>query len=200
MKEHEMERKMILAWIVPESGPENGFSPNAEAALEVDVTTRIFSLSLDALHQLRDDHDSTDSLVSDELREFRHQCGQDAPFRVEIANSILEFFDVDDLDQVSAEVFDLARNVEIELLAKEFSEALKLQLTPEEMREVLQRNRSEADPRICHTHDFCDTNAVLYEVFLRHGMDIADEAGRDRWGVLWNDVWNKAKSAQFWSV
>lgn len=200
MKEHEKVRKIITAWIVPESGPENGFSPNAEAALEVDVTTRTFCLSLDALHQLRDDHDSTDALVREETMDFRHQHGQDAPFRVEIVNSILEFFDVDDLDQVSADAFDSARNVEVELLAKEFSEALKLQLTSDEMREVLYRNRSETDPRICHTHDFCDPNVVLHEVFSRYGMDIADEGGRDRWGALWDDVWSKAKSAEFWSV
>lgn len=198
MKAQENVRPMITAWIVPESGPENGFFPNAEAAIEVDVTARVFGLSLDALHQLRDDHNSTDALVIEETMEFRRQYGQDAPFRVEIVNSILEFFDVDDLAQVSANAFDAARSAEVELLAKEFSEVLKSRLSSDEMREVLHRNRTEANPSICHSHDFCDTNMVLHEVLMRRGMDIADEGGHDRWGGLWDDVWNKAKSAEFW--
>lgn len=191
---------MITAWIVPESGPENGFFPNAEAAVEVNVTTRILGLSLEDLHQLRDDHGSTDALVVEEIRGFRHQHGQDAPFRVEIVNSILEFFNVDDLDQISADAFGVARNVKVELLAEEFSEDLKTQIPSDEMHEVLHRNRIEANPSICHTHDFCDTNMVLHNVFVKHGIDIADEGGRDRWGDLWNDVWNKAKAAEFRSV
>lgn len=189
----------ISAWIVPESGPENGFTPIAEAAQEVDVTTRILGLPIEAFHKLRDDHGSTDVLVATEIHDFRYQHGQNAPFRVEVVNSILEFFDVDELDQVSADAFNVARNVEVEMLAKEFGEALKSHLSSDEMREVLSRNRAEADLRICHSHDFCDTNMVLHNVFVKHGIDIADEGGRDRWGILWHDVWNKAKSAEFWS-
>ncbi|MGA7178149.1 MAG: hypothetical protein WBX11_00985 [Thiobacillaceae bacterium] len=90
--------------------------------------------------------------------------------------------------------------VTVELLAKEFCEALKLQLTEDELREAVRRNRSEADPRICHTHDFCDTNMVLHAVFMRHDMDIADEGGLARWGCLWHETWNKAKSAEFGST
>lgn len=89
-------------------------------------------------------------------------------------------------------------NVTVEILAKEFSEALKSQLSEDEMREIVQRNRAETHPRICHTHDFCDTNMVLLKVFKRHGMDVADEGGTERWGRLWDDAWNKAKSAEFW--
>jgi len=77
---------------------------------------------------------------------------QDAPFRVEIVNSILEFFDLDDIDQVTADAFEPARSVIVESLAKEFSEALNLEISSDEMREALHRNRAEADPHICHTH------------------------------------------------
>ena len=90
-------------------------------------------------------------------------------------------------------------NISVELLAKEFSEALKSQLSEVEMNEIVRRNRAETAPRICHTHDFCDTNMVLHEVFMKHGMDIVEEGGLDRWGQLWDDAWNKAKSAEFWT-
>ena len=89
-------------------------------------------------------------------------------------------------------------NTSVEQLAREFSDALKSQLSEDEMREIVRRNRTETAPRICHTHDFCDTNAVLLEVFNRHGMDVADEGGLDRWGRLWDEAWDKAKAEEFW--
>lgn len=89
-------------------------------------------------------------------------------------------------------------DVSVEMLAKEFSEALKSKMTGDEMREIVRRNRAETHPRICHTHDFCDTNMVLLEIFKKYGMDIADEGGTVRWGHLWDDAWNRAKAAEFW--
>lgn len=84
-----------------------------------------------------------------------------------------------------------------ETLALEFSQGLHAYLTPEQMREVVARNRSETAPGICHSHDFCDANMVLYEVFMKYGMDPADEGGMDRWGDLWDRSWNLAKSKEF---
>nr|WP_315186506.1 hypothetical protein [uncultured Albidiferax sp.] len=54
-------------------------------------------------------------------------------------------------------------------LALEFSQGLHAHLTPEQMREIVKRNRRETVPGVCHSHDFCDANVVLYEVFLLHG-------------------------------
>lgn len=88
--------------------------------------------------------------------------------------------------------------VSVEDLAREFSKALKLQLSEDELREIVRRNRAEMHPRICHTHDFCDTNTILLKVFKKHGMDISDEGGTDRWGRLWDEAWNTAKAAEFW--
>ncbi len=34
-----------------------------------------------------------------------------------------------------------------------------------------------AAPGVCHSHDFCDDNMVIYAAFLRHGMDPASEGG-----------------------
>jgi hypothetical protein len=65
------------------------------------------------------------------------------------------------------------------------------------MQSVILRNSSEKQPNICHSHDFCDANVVMHEVFLAHGMDPADEGGMDQWGCLWNATWNLAKDRGF---
>jgi len=87
-----------------------------------------------------------------------------------------------------------------ESLAREFSGALKDFLLPEEIGEIVRLNHEETDPRICHTHDFCDANVVMFDVFMKYGMDIADEGGRDRWGQLWDESWTLAKASDFWTT
>ncbi len=62
---------------------------------------------------------------------------------------------------------------------------LKTWLSPEEMQEVVCRNEGEHDPTICHSHDFCDANMAMHEVFMSHGMDVTDEGGVDRFGQKW---------------
>jgi len=76
-----------------------------------------------------------------------------------------------------------------ETLALEFSQGLHAYLTPEQMSEVVERNKNEADPHICHSHDFCDANMFLYDVFKKYGMD--------KWADLWNRAWNLAKARGF---
>lgn len=39
------------------------------------------------------------------------------------------------------------------------------------MSEVVERNKNETDPHIGHSHDFCDANMFLYDVFKKYGMD-----------------------------
>lgn len=85
----------------------------------------------------------------------------------------------------------------IETLAREFSEALKAYLTEAQMQAVVERNRAETAPGACHSHDFCDANMFLYDVFLRHGMDPAAEGGMDLYGSLWDQTWNLAKGQDF---
>lgn len=82
-------------------------------------------------------------------------------------------------------------------LALEFSASLRARLSPEEMKLVISRNGAETHPNICHSHDFCDANAVLLEIFLAHGMDPADEGGMERWGDLWDKTWTLAKGLGF---
>ena len=85
----------------------------------------------------------------------------------------------------------------IDSLANQFSLLLRSTLTPGQMEDVVKRNKSQTHPNICHSGDFCDSNMVLHKVFMRYGMDVADEGGVDRWGDLWNATWNLAKSREF---
>ena len=84
-----------------------------------------------------------------------------------------------------------------ETLAQEFSQGLRAYLTEEQMAEVVQLNCAETSPGICHSHDFCDANMVLYDVFMKNGMNPVEEGGIDRWGALWNRTWNMAKESEF---
>ncbi|MBS0499410.1 MAG: hypothetical protein JSR74_03680 [Proteobacteria bacterium] len=77
----------------------------------------------------------------------------------------------------------------VDTLAREFSEGFHAYLTEVQMQAVVERNRAETAPGACHSHDFCDANMVLYQVFLRHGMDL--------YGALWDQAWNLAKGWDF---
>ena len=65
------------------------------------------------------------------------------------------------------------------------------------MEQVVLRNRTQTHPSVCHSGDFCDSNMVLQEVFMRYGMDVADEGGADRWGHLWDAASTLAKTRDF---
>jgi hypothetical protein len=84
-----------------------------------------------------------------------------------------------------------------ETLALKFSQGLRLCLSAEEMAEVVRLNLDEDSLGICHSHDFCDANMVLYEVFMQYGMNPVGEDGLERWGDLWDRTWNMAKAAGF---
>lgn len=85
----------------------------------------------------------------------------------------------------------------IDSLANQFCQLLRTALTPEEMDQVVLRNRTQTHPSVCHSGDFCDSNMVLHEVFMRYGMDVADEGGADKWGHLWDAAWTLAKTRDF---
>lgn len=71
----------------------------------------------------------------------------------------------------------------IDSLAIQFCQLLRVTLTLGEMDLVVLRNRTQTHPSVCHSGDFCDSNMVLHEVFMRYGMDVADEGGVDKWGA-----------------
>lgn len=85
----------------------------------------------------------------------------------------------------------------VETLALEFSQGLRSYLTDEQMAEVLRLNLAEISLGICHSHDFCDANMFLHEVFMKYGMNPVEEGGMDRWGDLWDRAWNMAKASEF---
>lgn len=85
----------------------------------------------------------------------------------------------------------------IDALAVEFCDAMRKALTPEQMRQVVERNDTETDPGVCHSHDFCDANIVLHEVFMRHGIDSTKEDAPSAWVDLWNRTWDLAKARGF---
>ena len=85
----------------------------------------------------------------------------------------------------------------VDSLANQFSQLLLSTLTAEQMEQVVAGNRTETHPNVCHSGDFCDTNMVLHEVFMRYGMDVAGEGGAEKWGHLWDAAWNLAKKRDF---
>ncbi|MES2242112.1 MAG: hypothetical protein V4639_04490 [Pseudomonadota bacterium] len=85
----------------------------------------------------------------------------------------------------------------IDSLANQFCQLLRSTLTPEQMEQVVLRNQTQTHPSVCHSGDFCDSNMVLHEVFMRYGMDVADEGGAEKWGRLWDAAWTLAKTRGF---
>ena len=65
------------------------------------------------------------------------------------------------------------------------------------MSEIVERNKNETDPHICHSHDFCDANMFLYDVFKKYGMDSAAKGGIRKCADLWNSAWNLDKANNF---
>lgn len=60
-------------------------------------------------------------------------------------------------------------------LAIEFCDAMREALTPDQLRQVVERNQAETHAGVCHSHDFCDANMVMHEVFMGRGMDTTAE-------------------------
>ncbi len=83
----------------------------------------------------------------------------------------------------------------VKKLARAFSKRLRRVLTPAEMREVIERNKS-APPGVCASHDFCDANEVMADAF----KDVYGRAVNPRRNVecgVWNDAWNLAFNQKF---
>jgi hypothetical protein len=85
-------------------------------------------------------------------------------------------------------------------IAKKFSEVLRDWLTKEEMQNVVDRNRSQTDESICHSHDFCDANMAMDEAFtavVGRQCNLQNQYEIKRWGHAWdiaqrNEFYTKA--------
>lgn len=83
-----------------------------------------------------------------------------------------------------------------EQVAAKFSEILRGWLTPEQMEQVVERNRAEKSPGVCHSHDFCDANMAMLGAFEALGVpdpDVDDPAVLK----LWSDAWDIAFKNEF---
>ena len=107
--------------------------------------------------------------------------------------------------------------INTEILAREFSATLREWLRPDELAEVVDRNRAETDNYICHSHDFCDANMAMFqamETTLNISSDsiwvaetIAKEANEAIQNAetaplmtVWNEAWEIAKRNEFREV
>ena len=90
---------------------------------------------------------------------------------------------------------DLIAAAEADKVADAFIVKLREWLTPEELAAVDERNAREESPIVCHSHDFCDANVALAEVFEKYGLDPLSQD--DSIINLWNTAWDIAKVKGF---
>ena len=103
-------------------------------------------------------------------------------------------------------------------LAREFSATLREWLRPDELAEVVERNRAETDSYICHSHDFCDPNmamleameavvgisanevaeeALVWVLMVKEGNEAIQNAETAPLMTAWNEAWEIAKRNEF---
>jgi len=95
-------------------------------------------------------------------------------------------------------------------LAKAFGAIVRESFSRRDFRQILDRNRRETNPGVCHTHDFCDANMLMEAAFIetmgREPLLPCDsdgtaetEARQEAECVLWSDAWAIAGAAEFFS-
>jgi len=80
-------------------------------------------------------------------------------------------------------------------LAAAFSRILRDTLTAEELSDVRERNAAEANPSICHSHDYCDANQCMIDALEIVGYSYA--GGNESQDALINDAWELALAGKF---
>lgn len=76
-------------------------------------------------------------------------------------------------------------------LAKEFCQFINWWMSAEELAEANKRNAAEANPSVCHTHDFIDANEAMIAAFENFNLDVLDAP------ELCDAAWNLAKAVGF---
>ncbi len=74
-------------------------------------------------------------------------------------------------------------------LAFAFAERIRGALSPVKLAVVIDRNRKETDPRVCHSHDFLDSNTLMREVMNTVGVSTDSP--------IWDEAWDLAKAHDF---
>lgn len=81
------------------------------------------------------------------------------------------------------------------MLAVTFKAVLRRWLTPSRLRIVDDRNKVETDPRICHSHDLCDSNQAMIDALWKYGIEFNGQD--DQQHNLINAAWDIAKKEGF---
>ncbi|MBP8275356.1 MAG: hypothetical protein KAX55_00485 [Propionivibrio sp.] len=100
---------------------------------------------------------------------------------------------------VETEKSDLEKKDQVtRRLSMKFGELLAETVTANDgsIEEVVRRNRDEAEPGICHSHDFCDANVVMETAFIQT-LNRAPDLSSDLDTRLWTEAWNEAKRNGF---
>lgn len=88
----------------------------------------------------------------------------------------------------------------VDAVAYAFAGNLKVLLTPQELEQVVKRNKRNAKKagyeNCCASHDFCDANMPMAEAFEEVlGREIDMNSNNDT--AIWNKAWELAKAVQF---
>lgn len=84
-------------------------------------------------------------------------------------------------------------------LAKLFAEKVQEALSRNDLREAIDRNKSEGPQSIvCHTHDFCEANMLMLEAWEEFFGGEPDSASEEDAAII-NEAWAIAKAADFFA-
>ena len=87
----------------------------------------------------------------------------------------------------------------VDHVARHFASVLSGWLTPGEMKEVVERNLSEENEGVCHSHDFCDANMAMLEALQKLNVVPAEFSEfSDEVTELFNNAWSTAKANDFY--
>ena len=86
------------------------------------------------------------------------------------------------------------REIKPRRLAVRFGKLLRQNMTAKQYRVAIHRNLTEKENLVCHSHDFCDANMVMYDALVSLGID---RRGLSRLmcvpgpiNELWMQAWN----------
>lgn len=96
-----MGKRGIIATFIPQAWI-NDNATDIDGRTEIHVTKSVLAMPLHSIRLLQDNHDSSDVLV-----EGLHRHG--GPFRVEVTESICEFFGIPNIRRLTKEMLDAAR-------------------------------------------------------------------------------------------
>ena len=86
-----------------------------------------------------------------------------------------------------------------ETLAREFSRLLAGEIGLVRLGRIIERNATEADTRICHSHDYCDANQVMLDAMALINLGELDTQDEQQMTLI-NSAWSIAKQNEFFAA